>query len=70
VAGSTGASNVDECREIVRDMDNFARMHGYRDFAELAAKVEVKSVDDAVNLVKAILIYRECKKVLSEAGQG
>jgi uncharacterized protein YgfB (UPF0149 family) len=62
-------SSVDECREIVRDFDNVAKMHGYRDFAELAAKVEVKSVDDAVKLVKAILIYRDCVKLLREAGQ-
>jgi uncharacterized protein YgfB (UPF0149 family) len=62
-------SSVDECKEIIRDFDNVARIHGYRDFAELAAKVEVKSVDDAVKLVKAILVYRDCIKLLKEAGQ-
>lgn len=61
--------SVEECREIVRDMDNFAKMQGYSDFAELAAKVDVKSVDDAIKLIKAILAYRECKKVLEAAGQ-
>ena len=63
-------SSVDECREIVRDVDNVARLHGYKDFAELAAKVNVKSVDDAIKLIKAILAYRECLKLLREAGQG
>jgi hypothetical protein len=50
-------------------MDNVAKKHGYRDFAELATKVNVKSVDDAIKLIKAILAYRECKKVLEATGQ-
>jgi hypothetical protein len=45
-------------------------MHGYSDFAELAVKVNVKSVDDAVKLVGAILAYRECLKLLREAERG
>jgi uncharacterized protein YgfB (UPF0149 family) len=59
---------VDECREIVRDMDNFARMHGFRDFAELAMKIDVKSVDEAVKLIGAILTYRECRRILAMGG--
>ena len=60
-------SSVEECREIVRDMDDVAKKHGYSDFAELAVKINVKSVDEAVKLVKAILIYRDCLKLLKEA---
>jgi len=61
--------SVGECRDLVESMDNVAKKHGYRDFAELATKVNVKSVDDAIKLIKAILAYRECKKVLEAAGQ-
>ena len=59
--------SVGECRDLVESMDNVAKKHGYSDFAELATKINVKSVDEAVKLVKAILIYRDCLKLLKEA---
>jgi hypothetical protein len=60
--------SVDECRDLVERMDNLARMHGFRDFAELAMKIDVKSVDEAVKLIEAILTYRECRRILAMGG--
>jgi hypothetical protein len=61
-------SSADECRDLVESLDKFAKMHGYSDFAELVAKVNVKSVDEAIKIIKAILTYRECIKLIREGG--
>jgi hypothetical protein len=61
-------STIGECRDLVERMDNLARMHGFRDFAELAAKIDVKSVDEAVKLIEAIVLYRECRRILAMGG--
>ena len=60
--------SVGECRDLVESMDNVAKKHGFRDFAELAAKIDVKSVDEAVKLIEAILTYRECRRILAMGG--
>jgi hypothetical protein len=59
--------SVDECRDLVERMDNLARMHGFRDFAELAMKIDVKSVDDALKLIEAIVLYRKCVEALNQS---
>jgi hypothetical protein len=59
--------SVGECRDLVERMDNLAKTHGFRDFAELAAKVNVKSVDEAVKLIEAIVLYRKCVESLNQS---
>ena len=55
----------DECRDLVGKLDDLAKLKGYRDFAELVAKINVKTADEALKLIEAMVLYRKCKALMT-----
>jgi hypothetical protein len=64
-------NELDECRELVKKLDDFAKKLGFNNFNEFIKNYDFKisatdpKVHDYVTeFIKSIILYRKCKKII------